>query len=77
MTARKTLIDYILPEDYDRYNELLDMAEQAKANAPKKERAPRGPMTAEQKVKMAEARLAKAQAALAKLLADEGVTAEA
>ena len=74
----KSIIDYILPEDYDRYNELLDMAEQAKANAPKKERAPRGPMTAEQKVKSAQARLAKAQAALEALLAAEaGETAEA
>ena len=67
----KTLIDYILPEDYDRFKELLDMAEQAKANAPKKERAPRGPMTAEQKMKAAQNRLAKAQAALEALLAAE------
>ena len=29
----KSLIDFILPEDYDRYNELLNLAEQAKANA--------------------------------------------
>ena len=47
----KTLVDFILPEDYDRYNELLNMAQEAKANAPKKERAPRGPMTTEQKKK--------------------------
>ena len=67
----KTLIDYILPEDYDRFKELLDMAEQAKANAHKKERAPRGPMTAEQKMKAAQNRLAKAQAALDALLAAE------
>lgn len=65
----KSLIDFILPEDYDRYNELLNLAEQAKANAPKKERAPRGPMTVEQKKKAAENRLAKAQAALDALLA--------
>ena len=43
----KTLVDFILPEDYDRYNELLDMAQEAKANAPKKERASRGPLTRE------------------------------
>ena len=67
----KTLIDYILPEDYDRFKELLDMAEQAKANAPKPERAPRGPMTTEQKMKAAQNRLAKAQAALDALLAAE------
>ena len=65
----KTLIDYISEEDYPRYNELLDLAEKAKAAAPKAERKPRGPMTVEQKTKMAEARLAKAQAALDALLA--------
>lgn len=67
----KSLIDFILPEDYDRYNELLNMAEEAKAKAPKAPRAPRAPMTAEQKKKMAESRLAKAQEALNKLLADQ------
>lgn len=66
-----SLIDFILPEDWDRYNELLTMAEEAKANAPKKPRAPRAPMTTEQKKKMAEGRLAKAQAALDALLAAE------
>lgn len=65
--ARKTLIDYILPEDYDRYNELLAKAEEAKANAPKKVR---GPMTKEQKTNMAKARLKKAEEMLAKLLAE-------
>ena len=67
----KTLVDFILPEDYDRYNELLNMAQEAKAHAPKKERAPRGPMTAEQKKKALENRLAKAQAKLDALLAAE------
>ena len=67
----KSLIDFILPEDYDRYNELLNMAEEAKAKAPKAPRAPRAPMTTEQKKKMAESRLAKAQEALNKLLADQ------
>ena len=71
----KTLVEYILPEDYDRYNELLDMAEELKAKAPKKERAPRGPMTAEQKMKAAQNRLAKAQAALEALLAAENAEA--
>lgn len=66
----KTLVDYILEEDYPRYTELLDKAEAAKAAAPKAPRAPRGPMTAEQKKKAAENRLAKAQAALEKLLAE-------
>ena len=67
----KTLVDFILPEDYYRYNELLNMAQEAKANAPKKERAPRGPMTTEQKKKALENRLAKAQAKLDALLAAE------
>lgn len=67
----KTLVDFILPEDYDRYNELLNMAQEAKSNAPKKERAPRGPMTTEQKKKALENRLAKAQAKLDALLAAE------
>ena len=42
-------VDSIPAELYDRYNQLLDMAAQAKANAPKPERKPRGPMTVEQK----------------------------
>lgn len=67
----KALIEYLSEEDYARYNELLDLAEQAKAAAPKAERKPRGPLTAEQKVKAAEARLAKAQAMLEALLAAE------
>lgn len=69
--ALKPLVDYILDTDYDRYCELIKMAEEAKANAPKKARAPRGPMTTEQKKKLAEGRLAKAQAALEALLAAE------
>lgn len=67
----KPLVDYILEEDYPRYQELLAKAAEAKANAPKKERAPRAPMTVEQKKKAAENRLAKAQAALEALLAAE------
>lgn len=67
----RSLIDFILPEDYDRYNELIGMAEEAKKNAPKAPRAARGPMTAEQKMKMAECRLAKAKTALDALLASQ------
>ena len=65
----KTFIDYMTEEDYTRYNELIALAEEAKAAAPKAERKPRGPLTVEQKKKAAEARLAKAQAALDALLA--------
>lgn len=66
----RTLIDYMSEADYARYNELLSMAEEAKAAAPKAPRAARKPMTVEQKRKMAEGRLAKAQAALDALLAN-------
>lgn len=67
----KALVDYMSKEDYARYNELIELAEEAKKNAPKPARKPRGPMTLEQKKKAAEARLAKAQAALEALLAEE------
>lgn len=69
----KNIIDYMSEEDYARYQELIAKATEAKANAPKPERAPRGPMTKEQKVKMAEGRLAKLQAKLDALLASEEV----
>lgn len=65
------IVDFISEEDYPRYNELLDKAAKAKAEAPKKPRAPRGPMTNDQKKKALESRLAKAQAALDKLLAGD------
>jgi hypothetical protein len=71
--TRKSLVDYISEEDYPRYQELLNKAEQAKANAPKAERKPRGPMTKEQKVAAAKKRAEKAQAALEALLAAEGI----
>lgn len=67
----KSIVEYMSQEDYDRYNELINKAEEAKANAPKAPRAPRAPMTKEQKVKMAEGRLAKAKAKLEALLAAE------
>jgi hypothetical protein len=71
--TRKSLVDYISEEDYPRYQELLNKAEEAKANAPKAERKPRGPMTKEQKVNAAKKRAEKAQAALEALLAAEGI----
>ena len=72
--ATKTLIDYILEEDYARYNELLDMAEKAKEEykaAHPTERKPKAPQTLAQKQEAAKKRLAKAQAALEALLAQE------
>ena len=67
----KTYIDYMSEQDYERFNQLLAKATEAKANAPKKERAPKGPMTIEQKIKMAESRRAKAEAKVAELLAQQ------
>ena len=76
VTTRKTLVDYITEEDYARYNELLGIAEQNKLDAKeakkavKKERAPRGPMTAEQKAAATASKIAKLQAKLDALLAE-------
>ena len=67
--ANKTLIDYMSEEDYNRFNELVEIATQAKANAPKPERKARGPLTQEQKIAAAQKRYEKAQAALDALLA--------
>ena len=70
----KTLVDYILEEDYARYNELLDMAEKAKEEYKKAhpaEKKPRAPQTLAQKQEAAKKRLAKAQEALAALLAQQ------
>ena len=68
-TARKTLFDYMSEEDYNHFNEILNKATEAKKNAPKEPRAPRGPMTIEQKIKLAEGRKAKLEAKLAELMA--------
>ena len=67
----KTIVDYILEEDYARYNELLDIATQAKQNAPKPERKPRGPLTVEQKKERTLKRIAEAEAKLEALMAAE------
>jgi hypothetical protein len=63
-----SIIDYILPEDKEKYMAIIERAAEAKANAPK-ERKPRAPMTTEQKIKADENRLAKLQAKLAALRA--------
>jgi hypothetical protein len=65
-----SLIDFILPEDQEKYRAIIERAAEAKANAPKV-RKPRAPMTEEQKIKMTEARLAKLQAKLAALRANK------
>ena len=66
-----SIIDFILPEDQAEYSAIIERAAEAKANAPK-ERKPRAPMTTEQKIKMDEGRLAKLQAKLAALRANNG-----
>lgn len=68
-----SIIDFILPEDQAEYRAIIERAAEAKANAPK-ERKPRAPMTEAQKLKMDENRLAKLQAKLAALRANNAVT---
>lgn len=67
----KSFIDVFSNEQYDRYNELLALAAENKANAPK---APRAKLTDEQKAERAKKRtaneLAKAEALLAALQAE-------
>jgi|CZCB01.1.fsa_nt_gi hypothetical protein len=65
-----SLIDYILPEDQEKYKAIIERAAEAKANAPK-ERKPRKPLTIEQKIKMDENRLAKLKAKLEALRAKQ------
>lgn len=55
-----SLIDYILPEDQEKYKAIIERAAEAKANAPK-ERKPRAPLSEEQKIKRDETRLFKMQ----------------
>lgn len=64
----QSIIDFILPEDKEKYMAIIERAAEAKANAPK-ERKPRAPMTEEQKLKATESRLAKLQAKLEMLRA--------
>ena len=66
---KKSIFDYITIEEYERYNALVAKAAELKANAPKAPAKPRGPLTAEAKLKMAEGKrdalLAKIQALMA------------
>ena len=64
----KTFLDYMSEQDYARYNEILNIAAEAKANAPKPERAPRSPMTNEQKANKLMKKKAELEAKLAELL---------
>lgn len=70
-----SIIDYILPEDREEYKAIIERAAEAKANAPK-ERKPRAPRTIEQQIKSDESRLAKLQAKLQALRANNANTTE-
>ena len=62
-------LNYLSEVDYARYQELLAMAVEAKANAPKPARAPRKPLTKEQKIAAQQKKLEKAQKLLDEMLA--------
>ncbi len=68
----KSFLDVFTTEQYDRYNELLAIAQETKANTPK---APRAKLTDEQKAARAEKAIAKkislGEALLAKLRAEK------
>lgn len=66
--GRKTLLDCMTEEDFVRYDELLGIAGEAKAKAPKA-KTERKPLSKETQIKMAEARKKKAEETIAKLLA--------
>lgn len=65
-----SVLEYISEQDYPRYNEILAVVEEAYKKRPR-QAVKRGPLTLEQKIKMAEGRKAKAEAALAALMASE------
>lgn len=70
-SSAKSFIEVFTSEQYDRYNELLALASENKANAPK---APRAKLTAAQKearaIKRTETEISKAEALLAALRAE-------
>ena len=70
--TKKTLVDYISEEDYPRYQELLEKAQEAKANAPKKPRTPRA-KTLDEQIAAAEKKQAEYAAKLEALLAQKGL----
>lgn len=67
--VKKSIFDYMTDTEYARYNALVAKAAELKANAPKAPAKPRGPLTAEAKLKMAEGKrdalMAKIQALMA------------
>lgn len=69
------IVDYILEEDYPRYQELIAKAAENKANAPKvkKERAP---MTKEQKIERMRKQREALEAKLTALINGEDTVSE-
>ena len=71
-----SIIDYILEEDKAEYMAIIERAAEAKANAPKKERAPRGPLTTEQKLAQTDKRIESLKAKLATLRANKNTPSD-
>lgn len=69
----KTILDYIADDKYERYKELTQKMLDAKAALPKTPRAPRGPMTTEQKAERTKKQIASLEQKLAELLAAQNV----
>lgn len=65
---RKSILDCMSEEDYVRYDELLTIAGDAKAKAPRA-KVERKPLSKETQIKMAESRKKKAEETIARLLA--------
>lgn len=67
--VKKSIFDYMTNEEYERYNALVAKAAELKANAPKAPAKPRGPLTAEAKLKMAESKRDALMAKIQELMA--------
>lgn len=64
----KPILEYVPQDEYDRLMQIIAHAEELKKTAPK-ERKPREPMTAQQKIDAQARRVKKAEEKLAALLA--------
>ena len=67
--VKKSIFDYMTNEEYERYNALVAKAAELTANAPKAPAKPRGPLTAEAKLKMAESKRDALMAKIQELMA--------
>lgn len=71
----KPVLEYLSQEKYDRLMQIVAHAEELKKTAPK-ERKPREPMTAQQKIEAQAKRVKRAEEKLAALLAAQEAGAE-